>query len=158
MKDVAARLASLSQKELRDFSSSGEVEISLADSKIKLSGEELEVQKIEKEGFAVESDGGITVALNTLVTDELKDEGFAREIVNKIQNMRKTSGFEVTDRIDILVCTAEPLKSAVNKYNDFICHETLADTMRLMDKMPSENGGTNWNINGIKADIAVIRK
>ncbi len=158
VKEVSAKLAGLGQEELRGFVTAGEIKFPIADSEIKLTDQELEIQKFEKEGFAVESDGGTTVAINILLTDELKNEGFAREVVNKIQNMRKTSGFEVIDRIDIFVCTAEPLKSAVEKYNEFICRETLADRIELVDNMPSENGGINWNINGIKADIAVIRK
>jgi isoleucyl-tRNA synthetase len=158
VKDVAAKLINLTQDDLRNFVSTGEIEIPIADSMIKLSAEELEVQKIEKEGVAVESDGGITVSLNTTIDDGLRDEGFAREMINKIQNMRKSAGFEVTDRINILVSTIDPLQSAVQRYGEFICHETLADKIELIEKMPPDKGGTNWNINGIKADIAVIRK
>ena len=116
------------------------------------------MQKLEKEGLAVESDGGVTVALDTAIDDNLRDEGFAREMVNKIQNMRKSSGFEVTDRISVLVKTEEPLLSAVRRYNDYICKETLADQINLTDNMPKDNGAKDWNVNGINAEIAVIRK
>jgi len=82
-------------------------------------------------------------------------------MVNKIQNMRKSSGFEVTDRINILVRAEEPLVSAVRKHDSFICKETLADRIELVDSFSSEKGEGNeksWNINGIKADIVVSRK
>jgi isoleucyl-tRNA synthetase len=158
VKEISSRLEKLSQKELADFLASGEIEIPLADSKVKLFREELEIQKIEKAGQAVESYGGITIALNAEIDEALRDEGFAREIVNKVQNMRKSSGFEVVDRIEIIISTVDPLSSAVAKFNDFICRETLADKIEQVKKMPPDNGGTNWNINGIKAQIAVVRK
>ena len=87
----------------------------------------------------------------------MRDEGFAREVVNKVQNMRKTSGFEVTDRINILVDTVDPLAAALKKHSMIICEETLADSINLVDSLP-ENGRKNWNINGVKAVIAVVKK
>jgi isoleucyl-tRNA synthetase len=158
VKEVAAAIARLTSDDLRNFLITGEIDIALADTKIRLSRDELEVQKIEKNGFAVESGDEITVALRTDIDDNLRDEGFAREMVNKIQNMRKTSGFEVTDRINVMVSTSDPLLSAVKRYDAFICKETLADRIDIVDSLSSENGGIKWNINGIKADIAVIRK
>mgnify|MGYP001316338954 CR=1 FL=1 len=158
VKEVAARVGSLTGDEIRDFLSSGEINMAIADSTVRLTSEELEIQKIEKDGFAVESDGPVTVALKTAIDDNLRDEGFAREMVNKIQNMRKSSGFEVTDRITVLVRAVEPLAGAVNRYMELICKETLADKLELVASLPPENGGKNWNINGINADIAVIRK
>ena len=125
---------------------------------INLSTDDLIIEKVEKDGFAVESAAGITVALMTEIDDNLRDEGFAREVVNKVQNMRKASGFEVTDRIEILVETTDPLVSALQKYSATICDETLADKIDLVKSIPPENDGKNWNINGVKADIAVIRK
>jgi isoleucyl-tRNA synthetase len=158
VKEVAAALPNLSQEQLRGFLEKGEIELDIADSKVKLTPEELEITKLEKEPYAVESDGGVTVALRTDLDDTLRDEGFAREMVNKIQNMRKSSGFEVTDRIRILVCTEEPLRAAIRRHTEFICKETLADNIELTANISSEYNGTNWNINGIKADIAVVRK
>ncbi|MCX6826803.1 MAG: DUF5915 domain-containing protein, partial [candidate division Zixibacteria bacterium] len=137
VKEVATKVATLSSEEIRNFTTSGEIEISISTGGVKLVREEVEVQKIEKEGFAVESDGEITVALMTDLDNNLRKEGFAREIINKIQNMRKSSGFEVTDRINVAVCTVEPLYSAVREYGDFICGETLADNIELVDSMPA---------------------
>jgi len=127
----------------------------LGNETVELLSEELEVQKFEKGGLAVESDGSLMVAIDTAIDDNLRDEGFAREVVNKVQNMRKTSGFEVTDRINILIATEEPLVSAMRRHRAFVCHETLADGLDLLDKMPADNGSQEWNINGIRADIAV---
>ncbi len=158
VKAVAAAAASMDSNKIKEFIMSGEFETTVDGKKYKLSADEIEVEKFEKEGFAVESNNRITVALMTEINDILRDEGFAREMVNKIQNMRKASDFEVTDRINIMVKTADPLASAVKRYSSFICSETLADNLDLVDDMPPEEGGKNWNINGIPADIAVIRR
>lgn len=158
VKELGPLVAGLSSDKLESFLATGELLLNAGGSEVKLTPEELEVQKLEKEGLAVESDGGVTVALDTAIDDNLRDEGFAREMVNKIQNMRKSSGFEVTDRISVLVKTEEPLLSAVRRYNDYICQETLADQINLTDNMPKDNGAKDWNVNGINAEIAVIRK
>lgn len=158
VKAVSSRIADLSEEEIRNFLKSDGIEIELDGSKYWLTTEEVEIKKLEKDGFAVESSDGITVALKTEIDNILRDEGFAREMVNKIQNTRKSSGFEVTDRINILVKTSEPLASAVRRYSDFICKETLAENIKLVDLIPPEDGGKNWEINGIKTDIAVIKK
>ncbi|PKK83666.1 MAG: isoleucine--tRNA ligase [candidate division Zixibacteria bacterium HGW-Zixibacteria-1] len=157
VKQIATRVTGLASDDLEKFIKTESLEITIDGTSYQLTKEEVDIEKLEKEGFAVESDDGITVALKTEIDDILRDEGFAREIVNKIQNMRKSSGFEVTDRIKIMVRTEEPLAAAVRKHDAFICGETLADEIALVDSISSENGGKNWNINGIKADIVVIR-
>ena len=124
-----------------------------------LEQEEIEIIKNEKDGFAVESNGPVTIALMTDINDDLRSEGFAREMINKIQNMRKSSGFEVTDRIDVTLSTDDVLKAAVDKHNEFICSETLADSIiDSSEIVEGENGALKWNINGIDAIIAVSRK
>jgi isoleucyl-tRNA synthetase len=158
VKAIATRIASLSDDEIKAFLKDNEIKLSINDSDYVLSEREIEVEKLEKDGFAVESGGGITVALLTEIDDTLRNEGFAREMVNKVQNMRKSSDFEVTDRIKVWVSTDEPLTAAIEKYKDFICKETLADDIEMVSSMPEGNEAKNWNINGVKADIAVIKK
>jgi isoleucyl-tRNA synthetase len=158
VKSISSRIAGLSDQEIIEFLKDGKIVITVDGSKFRLTGDDLEVQKLEKEGYGVESGNGITVALKTEITDGLRDEGFAREIVNKIQNMRKSSGFEVTDRINVLIKAKEPLATAIKRHRGFICKETLADKIELVDSIARQNGGKNWNINGIKADIAVFKK
>jgi len=158
VKMVSSKITSLDDKEIKAFLDSGEIEVAIDDSKYKLTTDEIEVEKLEKEGFAVENGNGITIALITEIDDTLRNEGYAREMVNKIQNMRKSSGFEVTDRIEVLVFTDDPLSSAIGKHKDFICKETLADNIELVSSIPSSNETKNWNINGVKADIAVMKK
>jgi isoleucyl-tRNA synthetase len=158
IKTVAARIGSLSDEDIRKFLEKNEIEISADGAKYILAGSEVEIQKLEKDGYAVEGDNSITVAVLTDVTEELREEGFAREMVNKIQNMRKSSGFEVTDRINVLVKTDKTLAAAVRHHNDFICRETLADGIELVENIPGMQGEKSWNINGITAYIAVIKR
>jgi len=157
-KDTAAHIARLSQDDIKRFQSSGVLQLNIDGAEIALSTDDLIIEKIEKDGFVVDGTDGIMVALRTEIDDNLRDEGFAREIVNKVQNMRKSSGFEVTDRIEILVDTADPLTSALDKYRDTICNETLADKIELVSPLPDDNDGKDWNINGVKANIAVVKK
>jgi len=157
VKEIAGLVAAWGDDEIKKLLNEGQIEITVGDSPISLSGDEVDVHKIEKDGFAVESNNGITVALKIDIDNDLRDEGFAREVVNKVQNMRKTSGFEVTDRIIVLVNTVDPLAAAVKRHDDFICRETLADQIELVKTLPAESSGKDWNINGVKAEIAVQR-
>ncbi|MBU0630226.1 MAG: isoleucine--tRNA ligase, partial [Candidatus Margulisbacteria bacterium] len=156
MGQVAGIIKNLTTDEIKRFLSQGRFTISLDDRQLDLTGEEIEVVREEKEGFAVESDGGVTVALDTERTPELIDEGFAREVVNKVQNMRKTSGFEVTDRILVRLFADEPLAGAVDRFEKYIRTETLADSLERVG-LNQAGGGTEWNINGEKAVISVAR-
>jgi len=156
-KATAAKVAGLTQDEIKQFLGSGGIKVEIEGETVSLESDYLIIDKIEKDGFAVESVDGITVALKTEIDDNLRDEGFAREVVNKVQNMRKSSGFEVTDRINILIDTADPLASALRKYGETICDETLADNLDLVDSIPADKEAKNWNINGVKADIAVFK-
>ena len=154
VKAAQAFVGALTNDQVKLFAESGKLSFEADGASVALGPEEVEVQKIEKEGYAVESDGGITIALATALTQELIDEGFARELVNKIQNMRKSSGFEVTDHIAIRMTGSGPLKAATGKHEEFIRRETLARKIEFIDNGPL-NDGTEWNINGEKAAIAV---
>jgi isoleucyl-tRNA synthetase len=155
VKAVAEEISDLDSDAVRTFDSSGELTTDAAPG-LTLSREEVEVVSLEKEGYAVEVDGQLTVALVVKVTEELLDEGFAREMVNKIQNMRKTTGLEVTDRITIRYSSGERLKVATSRYEEFIRRETLAEKIEYIDQTPFD-GSTSWNVNGEAAEIAVVK-
>jgi isoleucyl-tRNA synthetase len=154
----AARIVSeLDSAGVQKFSQTKSLDIELDGAgSVTLTPEEIDIQRNEQEGYAVESDGGVTVALATELTPQLLDEGFAREMVNKIQNMRKTSGLDVTDRIRVLVSSSDRLKTAASNYDDFICRETLAQQLEFTEPEHVPNG-TQWDINGEKAAISVIK-
>jgi len=154
VKTAAAYIAQLSSEQAREFATSGKLTVEPLGSDVVLSAEEVAIVRTEKEGVAVEADGAVAVALDTKMTEELLDEGFAREMVNKIQNMRKTSGFEVTDHIRVRVCSSDRLQAAANRHQDFIMRETLAQSLDFFGPDNLE-GATEWNINGEKTTIAV---
>jgi isoleucyl-tRNA synthetase len=156
VKKAAELVAELASEAVKAFAENGRLELTDEGRKYVLDANDVDVLRDEEAGYAVESDGPVTVALSTELTEELIAEGFAREIVNKIQNMRKSSGFEVTDRITVRVASSSRLTSAAKGYEEFIRRETLADSITFTENGQLENG-TEWNINGEKSAIAVSK-
>ena len=109
----------------------------------------------QMEGYVTESDAAITVVLDTHMTDELLEEGFVRELVSKIQTMRKEAGFEVTDHIDVVYEAGQKAAEIFEKYGDQIGGEVLAESVK-----PGSEGeyAKEWNINGEKVTLAVTRR
>ncbi len=156
VKKAANFIAGLNSDAIKEFAHSKRIMFDIDSEKIELTDDDVEVIRNEIEGFAVESDATISIALDINLTEDLLDEGFAREIVNKIQNMRKSSGFDVTDKIRINIHSSERLVKAVKKPEDFICRETLAIKLEYQNQ-DTFDGSTSWNINGEKAALAVIK-
>ena len=96
---------------------------------INLTLEDVEIISTEIEGWVVESEGGVTVAIDSELDDELIADGFAREFVNRDQNMRKTFGLDVTDRINVGYISDSDIDKHLNKYEDYIANEILADSI-----------------------------
>jgi isoleucyl-tRNA synthetase len=155
VKRAAEIVAELDSEAVKDFSKSRQLEVAFDDRKVVLSDQEVEVVRLEKEGFAVESDGALSVALMTDLSEELIQEGFARELVNKIQNMRKSSGLQVTDRIRVTLDSSERVKEAAQRHDEFIRSETLAEVLEFAGIDPTD--AREWNINGEKTSISVVK-
>ncbi len=102
----------------------------------------------------VGTDGKYTIALDVTITEELKEEGYAREFVNKVQNFRKEQDFEVTDRIRIEIQANGELKKAIEKYNEYICTQTLTNEIIFVEKI--ENSA-EFDINGINANVKITK-
>lgn len=105
----------------------GELEISVENEKVKITKEDIEIVSHEIEGWLVESEEGVTVAVDTELNEELIAEGYAREFVNRIQNMRKDADFDVVDRIKVFYSSEQKLNDYLTKFNDYIANEVLAD-------------------------------
>ncbi len=158
-KETAVAIGKLDTEEIKKFSVTKELSLDLSDRTVTLSGEDIEVVRAEKEGYAVESDGYLAVALVTELTGDLINEGFARELVNKIQNQRKAEGFDVTDRVNIELSTADPMLSTAAGYHyEWIKNETLAISFNIVKSLDEESAGKNWNINGIPAKLLVTKE
>ena len=152
---VAEKMKSLSQDELKKFKDKGKLKIDLDGASLVLESEDMELSEQEREGWVVESENEYKVALSIILTEELEDEGFARELVNKIQNMRKMADFKVMDRIKANIKTTPRLKAAITTFEDYIKKETLASELSLSG---AEGERTEeWDINGEKALISIER-
>ena len=121
-----------------------------------LNKEDILVEAVKKEGFTSQVDGALTVVLDTTLTPELIEEGYAREFVSKVQSMRKDAGFDVTDRIDITCQCGDKLKSALEKGREIVLSGVLANSLTLCGEASGE-AVKEWDINGESAVIGVKR-
>lgn len=131
MKEAAARLQQFSASEINELQKNGEIALELNGETVMVSRTDVEILTEDIPGWLVAAEGAYTVALDVTIDASLKEEGLARELVNKIQNLRKTSGLEVTDRIDIIVKNHPELTAAVENNKAYICAETLGNTIEL---------------------------
>ncbi len=126
-----------------------------AEEPIFINAEDLEVSSDEIPGYEVANKGSLTVALDVTISEELKKEGNAREFVNKIQNVRKESNFELTDRIIVTVLENEILQTSLNQYKDYICAEILADSL---DFLPVLAHGFEIEVNDAILIVSILKK
>ena len=113
---------------------------------------DVEISAEDIPGWSVASKGSLTVALDITISDELRKEGEAREFINKIQNLRKDSGFELTDRIEIKIVEDKKIVHSINQYKNYICAEILADSIVFVPEM---SDGTEIEINDILLKVNV---
>ena len=140
---------------MAQLAAEGALTLPEVDDSIRLTEDDLLITMTQMEGYVTESDAAITVVLDTHMTDELLEEGFVRELVSKIQTMRKEAGFEVTDHIDVVYEAGQKAAEIFEKYGDQIGGEVLAESVK-----PGSEGeyAKEWNINGEKVTLAVTRR
>ncbi|MGA0247311.1 MAG: isoleucine--tRNA ligase, partial [Schleiferiaceae bacterium] len=129
MKDVAAAISQLSPEAIAALEQSGTYTLTLAHGAFELSGEDVDVQTDDIPGMAVASERGTTLAVDLTLSPELVQEGLAREAVNRIQGLRKDSGLEITDRIQVWVSGSDEAVAAVRAHEAYLCAEVLADSL-----------------------------
>ena len=157
MKAVAAQVKEFTDEEITEFEHSGSVRLTLEDgNEVVLQDDELEVQRTGLEGWSVETERGITVAVDTEITEELLQEGMAREFMNRIQNMRKEADYEVTDRIEIGFEGSEELEKAVEARMENIKTETLAESV-ASSVLDAPDFVKSWDIEGQECKISIQR-
>ncbi|MBL4655849.1 MAG: hypothetical protein JKY33_08510 [Bacteroidia bacterium] len=135
MKEIASKINQFSVENIETIETTGAYEILLENETVSISLEEVEISYKDIPGWLVANEGKITVALDITVSDQLKDEGIARELVNRIQNIRKESDFEVTDKIIVRLKKHDQLDRAVNNNLNYICTEILANSLELVDNV-----------------------
>jgi len=155
MKAISTATGQLSNDEIVKLETEGKIDLVIDNKTYTLELEDFEISTKDIPGWTVTSNATLTVALDLQLSEELINEGIARELVNRVQNLRKETGFEVTDKIKLLVKNDEPIVKAVEANKDYICSETLTEELVLVDTV--ENGHA-VEINGIDTVIAVLKK
>ena len=152
MKAVAAAVAGMSQEAIAELEKNGKYTFQLDGGEAVVEAADVEIFSEDIPGWLVANEGTLTVALEVTVTEELKREGIARELVNRIQNIRKSSGFEITDKITIVLSRNSNSDDAVNEYNTYICNQVLATSLVLADEVTD---GTELNFDDFNLYIKV---
>ena len=155
VKALTNAVKGMNKNQITEIEKTGELEFVIDGQKMKISREDVEILSHEIEGWIVESEEGITVAIDTELTEELIAEGYAREFVNRIQNMRKDAGFNVVDRIRVSFSSGEKLVSYVNKFSDYISNEVLADMLNSDSKFDGYK--QDWKIGDYDCSIVIAR-
>ncbi|MBQ3686536.1 MAG: isoleucine--tRNA ligase, partial [Treponema sp.] len=135
MKAAAGQIAQLTSEQIAEILGGGKLVFDVAGRSVELDNENVIVDRIEKDDLKVINDGTLTVGLDTKITDSLSKEGYARDLVRGIQNLRKESGFELTDRITLEVSGDAKLKAAFGQFKDYIASETLAASADWKDSL-----------------------
>ena len=135
MKELANVLSAFDNKQIKALEIDGKYVLNIGDEVIEIIPEDVEIITEDMPGWMVSNEGKLTVALDITVTDDLLQEGIARELVNRIQNIRKSSGLEITDRIRIEILESEAINHAVLSHKDYITSQTLADSLVLVKEI-----------------------
>ncbi|WP_264553143.1 isoleucine--tRNA ligase [Flavobacterium sp. N2038] len=151
---ISKEIQGFSADQINELDKQGTLDIVIAGNSVTLSLEDVEITSQDIEGWLVANSNGITVALDITISEELKNEGISRELVNRIQNIRKDSGFEVTDKIKVQIKRNGILEDAVSKNEDYIKSETLTDNLVFVDAL--ENG-TEIEFDDIKTMILISK-
>ena len=155
MKQIAGAISQLTQEQISAFEAVGLFELNIDRNPITIALEDAEIASKDIPGWAVASEGGITVALDLTITEELEEEGLARELVNRIQNLRKDKGLEVTDRINLSILDQANINKAVTNNLKYICAETLAENLELVSVLDSQESVEVELIGDLKTQINI---
>jgi isoleucyl-tRNA synthetase len=138
MKEGAAQIANFSQHQISEIEKAGYIVLTINDSPITINDTDVEITAEDIPGWQVANKGQLTVALDINLTQQLENEGIAREVVNQIQKIRKESNFNITDRINVVLEENTLIKNAIDEYKDYICAEILAENIDFKINMMSD--------------------
>jgi isoleucyl-tRNA synthetase len=155
MKTVSGLLSRFDQDQIRKLEKDGQYNLSVDGDDLILQTSDVEITSEDIPGWLVASKGQLTVALDVTISEELEHEGNAREFVNRIQKIRKDSGFELTDRIEVQVAAENGLKNSLAQFKEYICAEILADKLEFLTE---NNSGIEIEVNDIQLKVIVSKK
>ena len=155
MKSVAATVAEMSQQQIAELEKIGVCPVTLPSGEtVQIEVADVDIISEDMPGWTVANDGNLTVALDIQITDELRTEGVARELVKRIQNIRKESGFEITDRIAVTLEHNEQTDKAVDQFKDYICGQVLANSLTVVDKL---DNAVELDLDDYKVNILIVK-
>ena len=152
MKGVAAAMEALSQEQIAELETAGTIAVNVEGQDLTVEAVDVDIISEDIPGWLVANEGALTVALEVELTDELRQEGMARELINRIQNIRKDSGLEITDRINIVIAPNEQVEQSVSAFADYIKTQVLADDIRI-----AENDGQEVDFDDFKLNITITK-
>ena len=152
MKGIAAYMNELSQDDIAKLEADGRILFNVEGQDVVVDAADVEIISEDIPGWLVSNEGSLTVALEVELTDELRQEGMARELINRIQNLRKETGLEITDRINVTVAPNEQTDAAIANYKDYIKGQVLAE-----DVVISDNDGIETEFDDFKLNITIIK-
>ena len=152
MKGVAAAMDALSQEQIAQLEQDGTIAIEVEGQQLTVEAVDVDIISEDIPGWLVANEGALTVALEVELTDELKNEGMARELINRIQNIRKDSGLEITDRITVTIAPCEEVEKAVSAFGDYIKTQVLADSILV-----EANDGQEVDFDDFKLNIKIAK-
>jgi isoleucyl-tRNA synthetase len=155
MKDVGNMVSAFNQDHITQLERNGSYDLNLNGEIINLTLAEVEISSEDIPGWLVASQGSLTVALDITISDELKNEGNARELINRIQNLRKDKDFNVTDRIQVQVERHSEIDNAILNFKDYICTEVLAENLILVENVMDAD---NVEVNGVELKVQISKK
>jgi isoleucyl-tRNA synthetase len=154
MKQIAAQINTLNAQDIAKIENDGEITLDINGKSVTLTAKDVEITSQDIEGWLVASSGSITVALDVTLNESLKNEGVARELVNRIQNLRKDSGFEVTDKIDIQLQHDGKVEQAVAQNMEYIKNETLAASLDMVKEV---NNGIDIEFDDVTTRLSITK-
>jgi isoleucyl-tRNA synthetase len=152
MKAVAAAVDALTQEQIAELESNGSIALGVDGNMVTIEVSDVEIISEDIPGWLVSNEGTLTVALEVELNDELRQEGMAREIINRIQNIRKESGLEITDRITITLAPQAEIEASVNAFGEYIKTQVLADNIVI-----AANDGTEVDFDDFKLNILISK-
>ena len=150
MKAIAAATAAFDQEQIAALENNGQTELDIDGQKVTIEAADVEIISEDIPGWLVTNEGNLTVALEVELTDELRNEGVARELINRIQNLRKESGLEITDHISVVITRLEAIEKSMGDFADYVKEQVLADSIELGD-----NDGVELDIDEMKLNIKI---
>ena len=155
MKALAAQIQQMSQEDINAFEKAGTFTLQVEGQDAVIERADVEIFSEDIPGWLVANEGRLTVALDITITDDLKKEGLARELVNRVQNLRKSSGFDITDKVNISVASSAEMDAAITEYKEYLANQVLANSIEIANAPIAD--ATTLDFEDFKLDVKVVK-